>query len=71
MVINELGPQEDLVKYQKPRLQDDPYDAKGLQDLEKLFKENPDAFAQDKTQISTTPLIKMPSDTDDQKPIAK
>ena len=44
---------------------------KVLQDLEKLLKENPDAFAQGETQIGTTPLIKMSIDTDDHKPIAK
>ena len=42
-----------------------------LQDLEKLHEENPDAFAQDETQIGTTPLIKMSIDTGDHKPIAK
>ena len=47
VVINELGPQEDFVKYQKPRLQNAPGDAKVLQDLEQLLEENPDAFAQD------------------------
>ena len=46
-------------------------DAKVLQDLEQLLEENPDAFAQDDTQIGTTPLIKMSIDTGDHKPIAK
>ena len=69
--INELGPQEDFVKYQKPRQQDAPVDAKVLQDLEKLLQENPDALAQDETQTGTTPLIKMSTDTGDHKPIAK
>ena len=69
--MNELGPQEDFVKYQKPRLQDVPHDAKVLQDLEQLLEENPAAFAQDETQIGTTPLIKMSIDTGDHKPIVK
>ena len=30
VVINEMGPQEDFVKYQKPRLQDACVDAKVL-----------------------------------------
>ena len=30
VAINELGPQEDFLKYQKPRLQDAPIDAKAL-----------------------------------------
>ena len=30
VVINELGPEEDFVKYQKPKLQDAPVDAKVL-----------------------------------------
>ena len=71
MIINEVGPQEDFVKYQKPRLQDASVDAKVLWDLEQLLEENPDAFAQDETQIGTTPLIKMSIDTGDHKPIAK
>ena len=58
VVIEELGPQEDFVKYQKPNLQDAPVDTKVLQDLEKLLEENPDAFAQDETQIGNTPLGK-------------
>ena len=71
VVINELGPKEDFVKYQKPRLQDAPVDAKVLQDLDQLLEESPDGFAQDETQIGTTPLIKMSIDTGDHKPIAK
>ena len=71
VVINELGPQEDFVKYQKPRLQDVPVDAKVLQDLEKLLKENPNAFAHNETQIGTTSLVKMSFDTSDHNPIAK
>ena len=55
MVINELGPQEDFVKYQKPRLQDAPVDAKVLQDLEQLLEENPVAFAQEETQLIPHP----------------
>ena len=66
-----MGSQEDFVKYQKPRLQDASVDARVLQDLEQLLKENPGAFAQDKTPIGTTPLIKMSTDTGDHQPIAK
>ena len=71
VVMNELGPQEDFVKYQEPKQQDATVDAKVLQDLERLLKENPDASAQDETQISNTPLIKMSIDTGDHKPIVK
>ena len=71
VVINEMGPQEDFVQHQKPRLQDASVDATVLQDLEQLLKGNPDAFAQDETQIGTTPLIKMSIGTGDHKPIAK
>ena len=71
MVIYELGPQEDVVKYQKPKLQDAPVEAKVLQDLKKLLEENPDSFAQDKTQIGTTSQIKKSTDTFDHKSIAK
>ena len=59
------------MKYQKPRLQDAPVEAKVLQNLKKLLKENPDAFAQDETQIGITPMIKMSIDTGHHKPIAK
>ena len=57
VVINELGPQADFVKYKKPRLQDASVDAKVLQDLEQLLEENPDTFAQDETKIGTTLML--------------
>ena len=34
--INEIGPQEDFVKFVKPKLQDAPVNARVLQDLENL-----------------------------------
>ena len=69
--INELGPQEDFVKFVKPKLQDAPVNAKVWQDLEKLLDENSKAFATDETEIGTTPLIEMSIDTGDHPPIAK
>ena len=66
-----MGSREDFVKYKKPRLQDAPVDAKVLQDLQQICKENPDAFAQDETPIGTTSLIKMSIDTVDHIPTAK
>ena len=69
--IHEIGPQEDFVKYQKPKLEDAPVSAKILEDLDKLFEENKNAFATDETEIGTTPLIKMTIDTGDHPPIAK
>ena len=71
VVINELEPQEDFVKYEKPKLQDALVNAKVLKDLEKLLEENFGALAEDEIQISTIPLIKMPIDTSEHKPIAK
>ena len=61
--IHEIGPHEDFVKYEKPKLIDAPVNKKILEDLEKLLEENKNAFAQDETQIQTTPLIKMSIDT--------
>ena len=69
--IHEIGPQEDFVKYEKPKLTDAPVNTKVLEDLEKLLEENKNAFAQDETQIGTTPLIQMSIDTGDHPPIAK
>ena len=69
--INEIGPQEDFVKFVKPKLQDAPVNARVLQDLENLLNENPKAFATDETEIGTTPLIEMDIDTGDHPPIAK
>ena len=54
-----------------PQLCDAPIDRKTKLDLEKLFEENKDAFAEDERQIGTTPLIKMSIDTGDACPIAK
>ena len=69
--INEIGPQEDFVKFVKPKLQNAPVNEKVLKDLEKLLSENPKAFATDETEIGTTPLIEMDIDTGDHPPIAK
>ena len=69
--INEAGPQQDYVHYKKPNLLDAPIDNQTRYGLEKLLKENHDAFAEDERQIGTTPLIKMSTDTDDHPPIAK
>ena len=66
-----MGPPEDYVKYDKPKLQDVPVNTKVLRGLEKLLEENSGAFAEDDTQIGTTPLIKLSIDTGDHKPIAK
>ena len=35
--IHEIGPQEDFVKYEKPKLTDAPVNTKVLEDLEKLL----------------------------------
>ena len=69
--IYEIGPQENFVKYEKPKLTDAPVNAKVLEDLEKLLEENKNAFALDETQIEITPLIQMSIDTGDHPPIAK
>ena len=46
-VINEIGPQQDFVKYKKPELQDASID-KGIKTaLEKLLEANQDSFAED------------------------
>ena len=54
-----------------PELQDASIDRQTKLDLENLLRENSDAFAEDERQIGTTPLIKMPIDMGDHKPIAK
>ena len=56
--FNEIGPQQDFVKYEKPQLKDAPIDKQMKLDVEKLLEANKDAFAEDKRQIGTTPLIK-------------
>ena len=70
-VINEIGPQQDFVKYKTPELQDAPIDTQIKIDLEKLLEANKDSFAEDERQIGTTPLIKMSIDTGNHPPIAK
>ena len=70
-VINEIGPQQDFVKYKKPELQDAPIDTQIKIDLEKLPEAKKDSFAEDESQIGTTPLIKMSIDTANHSPIAK
>ena len=69
--INEIGPQQDFVERKKPELQDAPIDRQISLDLDKLMKDNDDAFATDERQISTTPLIEKEIDTGDHPPIAK
>ena len=69
--INEVGPQHDYVHYREPSLLDAPVNKQTRHDLERLLEENHDAFAEDKRQIETTPLIKMSIDTGDHPPIAK
>ena len=69
--VCEIGPQEDFVKFQKPKLQDAKVSTKAMQDLELLLEANKDAFATDETEIGTTPLIKMTINTGDHPPIAK
>ena len=68
--INQAGPQN-YVHYMTPNLLDAPHDNQTRYDLEKLLKENYDAFAQDERQIGTTPLIKMCIDTGDHPPNSK
>ena len=70
-VINEIGPEQDFVKYKKPELQDAPIDTQIKTDLDKLLEANKDSFAEHERQITTTPLIKMSIDTGDHLPIAK
>ena len=55
--INELGPQQDFVNYNKPALQDAPIDKWTKVDLDKLFDNNEAAFAEDERQMDTTPCI--------------
>ena len=68
--INELGPQQDFVNYNKPALQDAPIDKQTKADLHKLLDNNKDVFAEDARQIGTAPLIEMTIDTGDHPPIA-
>ena len=69
--INELGPQQDFVNYNKPALQDATIDKQTKADLHTLLNNNKDAFAEDERQIGTTPLIEMTTDTGDHPPMAK
>ena len=66
--INEIGPQQDCVEYKKSELQDAPIDRQIRLDLDKLLKDNDNAFATDERQIGT---IKMEIDTGDHPCIAK
>ena len=70
-VINEIGPQQDFVKYKKPELQDLSIDKQVKIVLEKLLETSKDSFAEDERQIGTTPLIRMSIDTGDHPPIAR
>ena len=56
---------------QEISLLDAPIDKQMRDDLEKLLKENHDAFAEDERQIGITPLIKISIDTGDHLPIPK
>ena len=56
--INELGPQQDFVNYNKPALQGAPIDKQTKADIDKLFDNNKGAFAEDEKQIGTTPLLR-------------
>ena len=69
--INEFGPQQDFVSYNKPAPQDAPIDNQTKADLDKLLDNNKDAFAEDERQMGTIPLIEMTTDTGDHPPIAK
>ena len=69
--INELGPQQDFVNYNKPALQDAPIDKWTKAGLDKLLDKNKDTFAEDERQIGTTPLTEVTIDTWDYLPIAK
>ena len=68
--INKLGPQQDFVNYNNPALQDASIDKWTRDDLDKLFDNNKDAFAEDERKIGTIPLIEMTIDTGDYQPIA-
>ena len=69
--IHEVGSQHNYVHYRKPSLLDAPVNEQTRPDLERLLQDNHDAFAEDKRQIGTTPLINMSIDTSDHPPIAK
>ena len=69
--VNKVGPQHDFVHYRKPSLLDAPVNKQTKHDLERLLEVNHDAFAEDKRQIGTTPLIKMSTDTGEHPPITK
>ena len=46
-VINEIGPEQDFVKYKKPEIQDAPIDKQFKTGLEKLLQAKKDSFAED------------------------
>ena len=69
--INELGPQQDFVNYNKPALQDAPVTKQKKADLDKLLDSNKETFAEDERQIDTKPFIEMTIDTGDHPPVVK
>ena len=69
--INEVSPQKDFFNYNKPVLQDAPFDKQIKADLDKLLDNNKDAFAEDERQIGTTTFIEMNINTGDHPPIAE
>ena len=56
--INELGPQQDFVNYNRPALQDAPIDKQTKADLDTLLNNHKDALGKDERQIGTTPLLR-------------
>ena len=69
--INESGPQQDLVNYNKPALKDAPIDKQTKADCDKLLDNYKDGFAEDERQIGTTPLTEMTTDKGYHPSIAK
>ena len=61
--INESGPQQDFVSFNKPALHEASMDKETKADLDKLLDSTKDAFVEDKRQIGTTPLIEITIDT--------
>ena len=69
--INELGPHQGFVNYNKPALQAAPNDKQTKSDLDKLLDNNTDASVEDERKLGTTPLTVMTIDTGDHPPITK
>ena len=69
--INELDLQDDFVSYTNPKMGNAPVNANILQDLEKILNDDKEVFDEDDRKIGTTPLIKMPINTCDNKAIAE